>query len=516
MVIKPELNRFLTLLHETFGGRRLDLLEKRRERDRKLQAGEKLAHLESTRSIRNADWKVTSVPHDLQRRTVEITGPAEPKMIINALNSGANVFMADLEDSLSPTWERIQEGHDALHAAVRHNLELRTSDKVYKLNAETATLVVRPRGLHMTEHHFSVEGTPISASLFDFGIYFFNNAKELLARGTGPYFYIPKLESHHEAAWWSDVFEFSEKYLDIPPQSIKATVLIETAPAAFEMEEILFELRKYIVGLNAGRWDYIFSWIKKFHHRKDMIFPDRAQITMTVPFMKNYCDKIVDICHKRGAHAMGGMSAFIPNRKEPEVTAAAIEKVRADKQREVTSGFDGTWVAHPDLIPIAREEFTKVIGEAPHQKHKLLGRQYSDPDLGDTFIEGGKITEAGVRNNLFVAVVYIDHWINGTGAVSILNLMEDAATAEISRSQLWQWIHHGVTLDDGHQVSKPLIEKWLKEETARAEEAGLLKAASVSAQALGELIFNSEFTEFLTLKCDHLLRGGLSDKHQKH
>lgn len=513
MVISSELNRFLTLLQETFGARRTDLLEKRRLRDRRLQSGEKLAHLESTRSVRNGDWKVTRIPKDLERRTVEITGPAEPKMIINALNSGADVFMADLEDALAPSWERIQEGHEALHAAVRKNLELRTSEKTYKLNSETATLVVRPRGLHMTEGHFLVNGQPISASLFDFGVYFFNNAKELLGRQTGPYFYIPKLESHLEAHWWSEVFEFSEKYLEIPEQSIKATILIETAPAAFEMEEILFELRKYIVGLNAGRWDYMFSWIKKFHNRKDMIFPDRALMTMTVPFMKNYCDKIVDVCHKRGAHAMGGMSAFIPNRKEPEVTAAAIEKVRADKLREVTTGFDGTWVAHPDLIPVAREEFVKVLGTAPHQKTKILGRQYTDPDLGDTFIPNAQITEAGVRSNLFVALVYIDNWINGTGAVAIHNLMEDAATAEISRSQLWQWIHHEVTLNDGHKISQPLVEKWLKEETEKASQQGLLKSSQTSAQALSELIFNSEFAEFLTLKCEHLLRGGLDDKH---
>jgi len=508
-LITNELESFLKALHRTFGARRLSLLEKRRERDRKFKDGETLHQLESTRSVRQAQWQVTSTPLDLQCRTVEITGPAEPKMIINALNSAANVFMADLEDALAPAWSRILEGHLALNQAARKSLSFENEGKTYRLNEKLATLIVRPRGLHMTESHFSVDKEAISASLFDFGTYLFHNAEVLLSKGTGPYFYLAKMESHLEARFWADVFEFSENYLGLRPESIKATVLIETAPAAFEMEEILFELRKYIVGLNAGRWDYIFSWIKKFHHRKDHVFPDRQQVTMNVPFMKAYCERIVEVCHKRGAHAMGGMSAFIPNRKEPEVTAQALIKVREDKTREVSMGFDGTWVAHPDLISVAREEFEKILGDNSNQKNRIALGPSNDTELSDIHIPNASVSEAGVRSNLFVALVYLDNWINGTGAVAIHNLMEDAATAEISRSQIWQWLQHRVQLKDGFTLEKAHIEKWLKEEADKAAAQGLLRTRDLSERALAELILNSEFPEFLTLKCEHLINRGI-------
>lgn len=506
MNFSAPLQKFLNALHENFGARREELLSMRHVRARKFLTGEDLRTLPETEAVRGKDWKVASVPADLEKRTVEITGPAEPKMIINALNSGADVFMADLEDALSPTWANIQAGHQALSDAVRKSLRLEQNGKTYALNEKVATLVVRPRGLHMAEKHYQVNGQPISASLFDFGVYFFENAQELLNRGTGPYFYLPKLESHLEARWWKEVFAFAEQYVGTPRGKIRATVLIETAPAAFEMEEILFELKDSIVALNAGRWDYIFSWIKKFATRKEFIFPDRGQVVMTVPFMKAYCEKIVEVCHKRGAHAIGGMSAFIPNRKEPEVTEQALIKVRADKSREVGLGFDGTWVAHPDLIPVARTEFESVLGAKPHQKEKRKGSIPADDRLATIDIEGGKITEDGVRGNLFVTLAYLDHWLLGTGAVSILNLMEDAATAEISRGQIWQWLHHKATLADGRQLTPDLVKTWLHQESAKAEQAGLLRIPRVSEEALAGLIFNSEFPEFLTIHCERLLR----------
>lgn len=506
MNFSAPLQKFLNALHENFGARREELLSMRHERARKFLTGEDLRTLPETEAVRGKDWRVASVPADLEKRTVEITGPAEPKMIINALNSGANVFMADLEDAMSPTWANVQSGHQALREAVRKTLRLEQNGKTYSLNDTTATLVVRPRGLHMAEKHYQVNGQPISASLFDFGVYFFENAQELLDRGTGPYFYLPKLESHLEARWWKEVFAFAEQYVGTPRGKIRSTVLIETAPAAFEMEEILFELKDSIVALNAGRWDYIFSWIKKFATRKEFIFPDRGQVVMTVPFMKAYCEKIVEVCHKRGAHAIGGMSAFIPNRKEPEVTEQALAKVRADKLREVNQGFDGTWVAHPDLIAVARAEFENALGTKPHQKDKRKGSVPADDRLSTIDIDGGKITEEGVRGNLFVTLAYLDHWLLGTGAVSILNLMEDAATAEISRGQIWQWLHHKVVLADGRQLTPDLVKTWMHQESEKAEKAGLLRIPRVSEEALSGLIFNSEFPEFLTIHCERLLR----------
>ena len=390
---------------------------------------------------------------------MEITGPVEPKMMINALNSGARVFMADFEDALSPTWENVVTGQWAVREAVRRRLTFQTDEKAYALNPEIATLVIRPRGWHLDEAHLLVDGSPISASLFDFGLVMFHNAREQLDRGSGPYFYLPKLESHLEARLWNDVFIAAQEQLGIPRGSIRATVLIETILAAFEMEEILWELREHASGLNAGRWDYIFSLIKKFHARADMVLPDRAQVTMAVPFMRAYQQLLVRTCHRRGAHAIGGMSAFIPNRRQPEVTENALARVREDKQREAGDGSDGTWVAHPDLVPVARAVFDEVLGERPNQKDRLREdvSGHCRTSCSTRALPGGRVTEAGVRTNISVALQYLASWLAGNGAAAINNLMEDAATAEISRAQLWQWRVHRVALDDGRPMSgRPL------------------------------------------------------------
>ena len=432
-LLSSEALHFLNELHRKFNSRRQELLNKRHLRAEELKKGGTLQFLSETKSIRESSWQVAAAPADLNDRRVEITGPAEAKMIINALNSSAKVFMADFEDSLSPTWFNLVEGQKALYQAVRKNLEFTNeTGKQYRLQSKTATLVVRPRGWHLEEPNLQVSGEVMSGSLVDFGLYFFHNAKELLARGSGPYFYLPKMESHLEARLWNDVFNFAQDALKIPRGTIRATCLIETLPAAFEMEEILFELREHAAGLNAGRWDYIFSLIKKFHFNSKMILPDRAQVTMSTPFMKAYCDLLVRTCHRRGAHAMGGMSAFIPNRKEPEVTKQALMNVTQDKAREANLGFDGTWVAHPDLIAVAEVEFNKVLGSQPNQKNKIPAVEVKGPELLNTSIEGGAVSEAGVRSNIRVCLLYIEKWLGGLGAVALNNLMEDAATAEIS------------------------------------------------------------------------------------
>ncbi len=482
-VLTPEAVAFLTELERRFGPRRRELLEARHERAERLRAGELPDFLPETRDVREGDWRVAPVPTQLQDRRVEITGPVDRKMVINALNSGAKMFMADFEDSNSPTWANCLEGQINLTDALERTITLDTGEKQYALNDEVATLLVRPRGWHLDERHFEVDGAPISASLFDFGLYFLRNH----ARG-GTFFYLPKLESHLEARLWNDVFVHAQGALGVPQGTIKATVLIETILAAFEMEEILYELRQHSAGLNAGRWDYIFSVIKKLGDRPEFVLPDRAAVTMAVPFMRAYTDLLVKTCHRRGTHAIGGMAAFIPSRRDAEVNEVALTKVREDKEREAGQGFDGTWVAHPDLVPVAQEIFDRVLGDRPNQ----LARQRDDVTasaaaLLDVDSAPGEITEDGLRNNVSVGIQYLAAWLRGSGAVAIFNLMEDAATSEISRSQVWQWLRHGrVERDDVVRIV--------------AEEVDKLGDGYDEARALFEQVaLGDEFVEFLTL-----------------
>jgi malate synthase len=504
-VLTPAAKEFVAGLHQRFASVREELLDRRELRQVDFDKGVLPDFQHSTHEVREAHWQVAQAPQDLLDRRVEITGPVERKMMINALNSGASVFMADFEDALSPTWENVLAGQANLMDAVRRTLEHRGPDgKEYRLNEKTATLLVRPRGLHLHEKHFLVDGEPISASLFDFGLYFFHNARELLDRGTGPYFYLPKLESHTEAELWNDVFDAAQDALGLPRGSIRATVLIENILAAFEMEEILFALRRHAAGLNAGRWDYIFSIIRKFR-ATDLLLPDRAQITMAVPFMRAYTDLLVATCHRRGAHAIGGMAAFIPSRRDPEVNERALSGVRADKEREAGAGFDGTWVAHPDLVPVAREIFDRVLGDRPHQKERQRDDVTTNPDrLLDFRIEGARVTEEGVRNNVSVALQYLDAWLQGSGAVGIYNLMEDTATAEIARAQLWEWLWHGATLPDGRRIDHGLYRELRDQEIARlggVREGRLADASTI----LDELVLSEDFVEFLTLPAYDLL-----------
>jgi malate synthase len=505
-VLTDEALAFVADLQRRFGPVRLDLLRRREERQAELDAGVLPDFLAGTRDIRDDDWTVAPAPADLDDRRVEITGPAEPKMMINALNSGARVFMADLEDALSPTWVNVVEGQAALMDAVRGTLTFDSPEgKSYRLNERVATLLVRPRGWHLVESNVLVDDVPISASLFDAGLYLFHNAAERVARGTGPYFYLPKLESHHEARLWNDVFLHAQATLGVPRGSVRATVLIETILAAFEMDEILFELREHAAGLNAGRWDYLFSAIKKFRTDPNIATPDRAQLTMTVPFMRAYTELLVRTCHRRGAHAIGGMAAFIPNRRDPAVTEVALAKVRDDKERESRDGFDGTWVAHPDLVPIATEVFDAVLGTAPNQKDRLREDvSVTAADLLDLTVEGGRVTEAGLRANIRVALAYLDSWLRGVGAAAIDNLMEDAATAEISRSQLWLWITQQLTLEDGRVVDPALYGSIRDEELARLREGGEGRLAD-AAELLDRLVLADDFAEFLTLRAYSLL-----------
>lgn len=500
-ILTPAALAFVADLHRSFNPRRLELLEGRRQRQARLDAGELPDFLPETAEVRAGTWQVAATPADLDDRRVEITGPAEAKMMINALNSGARVFMADLEDALSPTWSNIVAGQVALRDAVRHELTFSSPDgKAYALHDETATLLVRPRGWHLDEAHLTVDGSPVSASLFDFGLYFFHNAAERVARGTGPYFYLPKLESHLEARLWNEVFVAAQQAVGIPRGSIRATVLIETILAAFEMDEILYELREHASGLNAGRWDYIFSLIKKFHDRPDFVLPDRSQVSMAVPFMRAYAQLLVQTCHRRGAHAIGGMSAFIPNRREPAVSANALEQVRIDKQREAGDGFDGTWVAHPDLVPVAGAVFDDVLGDRPNQRERLRPDVVaSAPDLLSVAIDGATITEAGVRLDVGVALQYLASWLDGNGAAAINNLMEDAATAEISRSQLWQWLHHAVVLADGRPMSAELYASVRSDEFSRLQSAHPAFRWTDAAAILDALVLADGFAPFLTL-----------------
>jgi malate synthase len=468
-VLTDEALAFLAALHRRFDARRRELLAARAERQKAFDAGALPGFLPETAAIREGDWTVAPIPADLQDRRVEITGPVDRKMIINALNCGAKVFMADFEDASSPTWSNMMDGQ--VNMKDRWNGSIDFTDergKDYKISDTPAVLLIRPRGWHLPEEHIRVDGEPMAGALVDFGLYFFHNAKAQIAAGTGPYFYLPKMESHKEAALWDDVFRWAQGELGIPVGTIKATVLIETLPAAFEMDEILHALREHIVGLNCGRWDYIFSFIKTLQAKPEFVLPDRSQVVMGKAFLRNYSLLLIKTCHRRGAFAMGGMAAQIPNRRDEAANAAALEKVRADKEREARDGHDGTWVAHPDLVPVAMEVFDRIMPE-PNQ----LGRLREDVTVTEADlleVHEGEKTEAGMRDCIKVGVQYIEAWLRGRGAVPLYNLMEDAATAEISRSQLWQWVKYGATLSDGQTVTPELFERCLKEEMAKVRE----------------------------------------------
>jgi malate synthase len=500
-VLTEEAVAFLIDLENEFGWRRGQLLERRVERQRLLDSGKRPDFLEATAYVREGDWVIPPVHPDLADRRVEITGPVDRKMMINALNSGAKVFMADFEDATSPTWHNLLEGHLNLVEAYNHTLELKTDAKHYTLNDDVATLVVRPRGWHLDEKHFLVDGRPMSASLFDFGLYLLHGGRAALANGTAPFLYLPKLESHLEARLWNDVFLWSQDRLGIERGTVKATVLIENVLAAFEMDEILYELREHAAGLNAGRWDYIFSVIKKFRNDPAFVLPDRRQVTMTVPFMHAYTELLVKTCHRRGAHAIGGMAAFIPNRRDPEVTDRAIAEVTADKAREAGAGCDGTWVAHPDLVPVAMEQFDLMLGDEPNQ----LGVMRADVEIGaDDLLDldfPGDVTVDGVRTNVSVGIRYLASWLSGTGAAAIDNLMEDAATAEISRSQIWQWVHHGVTTSDGTPITESFVRSIADEVMSELDKTSGSDMSSLhdARKLFEEVALSDEFVDFLTL-----------------
>jgi len=497
-ILTPEVLGFVQKLAEKFTARKDELLAKRVVRQAKLDAGELPDFLPETAHIRSDNsWKVAPIPAPLQDRRVEITGPVERKMIINALNCGAKVFMADFEDSLTPTWQSIMDGQVNLRDYVDNTISYTSPEgKIYKLNDTIATLIVRPRGWHLDEKHVLLNGKPIAGAFMDFGVYFYLNAKKLLARGLAPYFYLPKLESHEEAALWADIFAFSEAELGLTKGTIKATVLIETIVAAFEMEEILYALKDYCVGLNCGRWDYIFSFIKKFNKRPDFVLPDRAAVTMTTHFLRSYSLLLIQTTHKRGAFAMGGMSAFIPVKNDEAANEKAFAMVRADKEREAGDGHDGTWVAHPNLVPVAMEVFNRLMPTPNQVSKQLPDVKMKASDL--LAIPEGAITEAGLRNNISVCVQYLASWVTGVGCVPIFNLMEDAATAEIARSQIWQWIHHekGV-LSDGRKVTLELYKSLLAEEIAKLPANNL--PYTKAAEMLTDLVSPKEFAEFLTL-----------------
>ncbi|MDP9265842.1 MAG: malate synthase A [Chloroflexota bacterium] len=503
---------FVARLHREFEARRQRLIDARHARARELREGGTLDFLPETKELRDSEWRVEPVPEDLQVRKVEITGPTDRKMVINALNSGASVFMADFEDANTPTWENMVEGHRNLIDAIDRTIEFRNPDgRAYTLNEKTATLVVRPRGWHLMEKHLHVDGGPVAGAFMDFGLYSFHNARRLLDRGTAPYFYLPKLEGRHEARFWNDIFRFSQDALGIPQGTIKATVLIEVFTSAFEMEEILYELREHSGGLNAGRWDYIFSVIKKFPQRADFMLPDRIQVTMAVPFMRAYTELLVRTCHRRGAYALGGMAAYIPSRRDAAVNEVALGKVREDKVREATDGFDGTWVAHPDLVPVAMAEFDRVLGERRNQLERERGEvRVTAKELLKVGVPGGTITDNGLRNNVSVGIQYLASWLRGTGAAAINNLMEDAATAEIARSQVWQWVHHRGRLHEGPEITAELVRRIEDEELAKVRDAvgpdffatGRYDEAK---RLFEEVALSDDFVEFLTLPAYELL-----------
>ena len=484
-ILSPEALEFVALLQSEFEPRRRELLAARAERWQRLKDGELPDFLPETRSVRESEWRVPEAPADLRERRVEITGPVERKMMINALNSGASVFMADFEDANSPTWQNVVDGQANLVDAVGRTISLDTGEKQYSLNEKIATLVVRPRGWHLVEKHALLDGAPVSASLFDFGLFVFHCSRALLDAGSGPYLYLPKLESHVEARLWHDAFSLAEDKLGLGRGAIRATVLIETILAAFEMDEILHELGEHAAGLNAGRWDYIFSVIKKLGHREEFVLPDRGEVTMAVPFMRAFTDLLVRTCHRRGAHAIGGMAAFIPSRRDPEVNEIALAKVREDKQREAGQGFDGTWVAHPDLVPVALPEF-----ERDNQLDVL--REEVQPNAGallDVRATPGSTTLAGLEQNVSVGIQYISSWLNGVGAAAINNLMEDAATSEISRSQIWQWLRHGrVSFDEVRGTI-----------AAEMEKLGDVPRIGEARELFEQVALNDDFVEFLTI-----------------
>jgi malate synthase len=510
-ILAPDALRFFAAIQREFNPRRLELLKERRTRQGAIHLGEMPGFPPETEPIRQAPWQVSPVPEDLRNRRVEITGPVDRKMVINALNSGANCYMADFEDSHSPTWTATLEGQKNLRDAVRGTVDYSSPDgKHYKLNSQVATLLVRPRGWHLTEKHLLVDGEPASASLFDFALYFFHNARARLGRGSGVYFYLPKLEHYLEARLWNDVFVRAQQMLDIPQGTIKATVLVEHILACFQMEEILYELRDHSAGLNCGRWDYLFSYIKTFALKAEFLVPDRAQVTMTAPFMRAYALSCIKTCHKRGAFAMGGMSAYIPVKSDPVANEKALQQVREDKRREATDGHDGTWVAHPGLVKVAKEEFDKVLGDKPNQ----ISRQRSDVNATVeqlTAVPTGTLTENGLRTNIRVGIQYLEAWLGGLGCVPLYNLMEDAATAEISRTQVWQWVHNPRGfLEDGRRITLPLVRRVIGEELERIRRergderyrTGMFQTAT---KLFDDLICNDELEEFLTLKAYDLM-----------
>jgi malate synthase len=514
-VLTPDALDLVASLHREFDAIRRQLLRRREERQRELDAGRTLDFLEGTRDVREGEWRVAPVPDALKDRRVEITGPTSRKMVINALNSGAAGFMADFEDANSPTWSNMAGGQVNLIDAVRRTIEHDEGGKHYRLGPETATLLVRPRGWHLPERHLLVDGKPPAGAFMDFGLYLFHNARELLERGAGPYFYLPKLESHLEARLWNDVFFFAEEALGLERGTIKATVLIETIPAVFEMEEILWELRDHSAGLNAGRWDYIFSTIKRFRTQEGFVLPDRSKVTMTVPFMRAYTELLVKTCHRRGAHAIGGMAAVIPSRSDEEANRRAFAAVQEDKRREAGDGFDGTWVAHPDSVPVAMEPFDEVLGERANQLERQRDDvQVSAEDLLDVPSTPGEISEEGLRSNVNVGIQYISSWLRGNGAAGIYGLMEDAATAEIARAQVWQWIHHRVTLEDGHPVTPDLVRdleaselERIRREIADDEWFEREGRPDLSRELFEAVALTDEFVEFLTLPAYERLEG---------
>jgi malate synthase len=499
-VLTRQALEFLGRLESELGARRRELLAKRDEVQKAISAGAMLQFLPETEHVRMGEWTVAPPAPGLVDRRVEITGPTERRMTINALNSGARVWLADFEDAVSPFWENLVNGQlnliDALDRTIDHTTP-EGREYALKPDEELATIVVRPRGWHLDEKHLLVDGRPMSASLFDFGLYFFHCAQRQLDKGKGPYFYLAKTESHLEARLWNDAFVLAQDALGIPRGTVRATVLIETFPAAFEMEEILYELREHSAGLNAGRWDFIFSIIKKFRTRgRDFVLPDRNTVTMTVPFMRAYTELLVQTCHKRGAHAIGGMAAFIPSRRDADVNATAMARVHADKQREATDGFDGSWVAHPDLVPICYEEFDAVLGEKPNQLDRLRDDvTITAEQILSIAATPGAVTEAGLRNDISVGVQYLQAWLQGTGAVAIFNLMEDAATAEIARSQIWQWLHNDVQLDDGRPITKELVRGLLDEEMAKLESPEQYGEARMLFE---QVALADDYVEFLT------------------
>ncbi len=508
-IFHSELIDFLVALHERFNGERLSLLDHRKAVQKSIDQGQLPTFLSETKAIRESDWQCHPLPHDILDRRVEITGPVDRKMIINALNSGAKIFMADFEDSCSPTWENLMDGQKNLYDAVRRQIDFTNeAGKSYALKQQTAVLMVRPRGLHLPEKHIHISGEETSGSLIDFGIFFYKNAKKLIENGSGPYFYLPKLEHHLEARWWNEVFLFAQKYCDIPSGSIKATVLIETITAAFQMEEILYELKEHSAGLNCGRWDYIFSFIKKFRNLEGFVLPDRAQVTMTSPFMEAYSKKVIQTCHKRGVHAMGGMAAQIPIKNDEEKNKAAFQKVKDDKEREAKNGHDGTWVAHPDLVAVAMEIFNQHMPQPNQIATQYPQYHISEADLLQ--IPKGEVTEKGLRDNINVGILYIESWLSGSGAAALYHLMEDAATAEISRTQVWQWYQNDVSLNDGRSITQELITQLQQEEMEKIKsyvgEDRFRNGKFPQAQQLfNDMVFNKSFDEFLTLKAYPLL-----------